>query len=1153
MKLPILCTPPPRGAELPPSDRGLLAKTLLIMRLTTILLLASVMNISAKGLAQKVSVSGHNVSLEKVFATIERQSHYSFLYKYNDLHATHLIDIDMKNVEVREVLDAILKEQNLAYTIEKYIIAIKAAPAPAVDPKAVVVETPAAIVSGVVKNDKNEPLAGVTVTVKGTQRSAVSNDKGEYKIEAEDGQVLVFTSVGYASKELTVGKDNTSDITLTVSQENLGEIVITALGIKRSEKSLTYATQQVTGDQLTSVKTDNLMNSLNGKVAGVTITPSASGVGGSTKVLLRGNRSANGNNQPLYVIDGIPISNGSNTNGQPGGTYGGNPDGGDGISNLNPEDIASITVLEGASAAALYGSQAQNGVILITTKKGKAGTTSINFSSSITAQTIAYKPKFQNSYGESTPTSPFSWDSTGTAPTAAHDNLNDFFRTGMNWTNAISLAGGNEKAQTYFSYANTDATGVEPTNKLLRNNFTLRETAKFLHDKLTVDGNVNYVSQKIYNSPNLGIYQNPLIGLYLFPRGKDISTYKNNYFNPNATGYARQNWPYSDDLEQQSPWWIVNQEPSLAVRNRILFTGSVKYEVAPWLSLQARGDVDHFEDTYESDEHSGTNAYFNSNAKGHMTYGTQTTEQKYGDFIANFTIPMHNAFKVNGLVGTSITDNLVTGSTVQGDLSTTDWFSINNIIASQPNQTSVTLNPTLPYSGASPGYASAYPVHSQIQSVFGNLDVSFNDWVYLTLTGRNDWSSNLAFTPNESFFYPSVGLSVILSQLLKLPAFINYGKVRGTYAQVGNTVPPYLTTVQNTANSSGQLVFNTAAAFRTLKPEKTNSIEFGTEWRMLNNRLNFTFTYYKTNTKNQFFPITPVAASLYSTGYVNAGNIQNAGIEFTVGYDVIKQKDFTWTTGFNGAMNRNKVIALDDKDNIKQFILTGSGNNAFESILQEGGQYGDVYGYSIQKDAQGRQEFTQDATTGQLKPVVSSTFTRLGNAAPRFQLGWRNDFTYKNWSLGVLVDGKFGGQVMSLTQAIMDQYGVSDVTGAARKKGFVAINGVNSTDATQTYSKIDPYTWYNAIGGRNGISGEYVYSATTVRLREADLGYLLPIPNNFFKSVKLSLIGRNLLYFTKKAPFDPELTMSTGNGLSGVDVFNQPATRNYGFSVTASF
>ena len=1133
-----------------------IAKMLLIMRLTAVLLLAATLHVSAKGSAQNISLSGRNLSLERVFSSIEQQTHFSFVYKYNDIQAAQPVDVHLHNATLQQALDACLKGQHLTYTIENDIIAIRKEPVavPAATPQAAPLPP---TITGTIVNETGAPLAGVAVQVVGTTRGSVTDASGAFTIQADAGEVLEFSFVGYETKRVTVGANHDLHISLAVAQKNLNEIVVTALGVKKSEKSLTYATQQISGDQLTQVKTDNLMNSLNGKVAGVTISPSASGVGGSAKVILRGNRSASGANQPLYVIDGIPMSNGSNGNNQPSNTYGGTPDGGDGISNLNPEDIASISVLEGASAAALYGSQAENGVILITTKKGRAGQTAINFSSSFEANQIAYKPKFQSQYGESSTGSPQSWGSQLT--TDAPDNLKDYFQTGTNWTNAISLSSGTEKSQTYFSYANTTARGIEPGNKLARNNFTLHETGKMLNDKLTVDGNINYITQTVNNSPNLGIYNNPLIGLYLFPRGMDITPYKDHYLNADSTKFARQNWPFIADVSstQQNPWWIANREPNVSTRNRIIFNGSVRYDVNSWIYVQARGNVDHFTDTYENDEYAGTLSLFNSTGTGHMNWNNQTTEQKYGDLIGYVNVPTKGSVKVNGLVGYSITDNRVTGLSLSGDLLTPDFFTIGNTIAALSGLTSNTgsnvTTTNITSGNISSGALAQYPIHSQLQAVFANVDVSYKEWLYLTLTGRNDWSSNLAYTPNISYFYPSAGLSLILSQLMHLPKAISYAKVRATFAQVGNTVPPYLTNPQNTQNSSGQLVFNTAAAFRTLQPEKDNSMEFGTEWRFFDSRLNFTFTYYKTNTLHQFFGVTPVIASLYSAGFVNAGNIQNSGIEFTLNYNVVKNRKFSWTTGVNGAANKNKIIDLDSKDGINSLLLTSSYNNNYESELVKGGEYGDIYGYTLKRNTSGQLLIGGNGTANSpYAPEINSTFSYIGNPNPKFQLGWSNNFTYGKFNLSFLVDGKFGGQVLSMTEAELDQYGVSKASGDARNAGGVKVNGVTSTG--QAISTIDASAWYTTVGGFKGVSGNYVYSATVVRLREAALGYALPIANGrFFKTARVSLIGRNLLYFYKKAPFDPELTMSTGNGLSGVDVFNQPATRNVGLNLNLTF
>jgi TonB-linked SusC/RagA family outer membrane protein len=1010
----------------------------------------------------------------------------------------------------------------------------------------------ATTIKGVVKDETGLTLPGVSVIIKGTTNGTQTDVNGKFTLSVSPGDVLIFSFVGYATKEVVIGNQTTLDIVLSTDAKSLNEVVVTALGIKKSEKSLTYSTDQVSGKELTDVPTDNLMNSLNGKLSGVTITPSASGVGGSAKVILRGNKSVAGGNQPLYVIDGIPISNGANSNGQPNSTYGTavgqggntgiastNQDGGDGISNLNPDDIESITVLKGASAAALYGSQAQNGVILITTKKGKSGKTVINFSSSFTADKIAYQPQFQNDYGQTSAGATQSWGPklTGSAP----DNLSQFFQTGTNYTNGINISGGSDIAQTYFSYANTTAAGVEPGNKLSRNNIDLRETGHFLNNKLTLDANVNYVAQSIDNTPGLGFYLNPLTGLYLFPRGQNITPYKTQYELPavaGGNGAPTQNWPFNEDV-QQNPWWITNRDPNTSNRNRTIINATAKYDITSWLSIQARGIDDRTYDTYQQDLYAGTIGVL-AQPNGQFLLTNQLNEHKYADALITFSVPGKSDLKLDGILGGSITDDHIDGTNIGPNVNNSyngNGLIVPNVFVPQNLDVGVDGSPV----------QNLQAVHNQDQALFANANLSYKNWAYLTVTARNDWSSNLAYTPNESYFYPSAGLSLILSQMLALPTDISYAKIRGTYAQVGNTVSIPYATDPLTHFGTGGVTLNSVAPFGLLKPEKTNSFELGTDLRFFADKLSASFTYYKSNTTDQAIAILPAFTTSFSKGYLNAGNIQNSGVEFTLGYQVIQNQDFSWNTAFNGSANRNKILDVDSKDNISQVVLTPNNNNSYESILSKGGSYDDIYGVTFKRDAQGRILIGAGGA-----PETNNGYNYLGNPDPKFQLGWQNNIKYKNFNFEFLVDGKFGGQVLSLTQAVMDQYGVSEASGAARNAGGVKINGVNATTGVPVTS-VDPYTWYSTVGGRAGISENYMYSATVVRLREASLGYTIPFTSGAIKSLRLSLIGRNLIYFYKKAPFDPEVTMSTGNGLSGVDVFNQPATRNYGLSLNATF
>jgi TonB-linked SusC/RagA family outer membrane protein len=1005
-------------------------------------------------------------------------------------------------------------------------------------------------VKGVVKDETGLPLLGVTVTIRSSGTATRTDGSGRFTIEAKNGDVLVFSYVGHLTKEVTVSGTADLAIELAANDKNLNEVVVTALGIKRSEKSLTYSTQQIGGGELTTAKTDNLMNSLNGKIAGVTIAPSASGIGGSSKVILRGNRSTGGNNQPLYVIDGVPMSNQGNGFGQPGSsTYGGNPEGGDGVSNLNPEDIESMTILKGASAAALYGSQAANGVIVINTKKGRAGRTVVSVNSSATLDKNAYTPKFQNHYGETDPTAVDSW---GPKIDSSFDNLKQFFRTGSNLTNSVSLSGGNETSQTYFSYTNTLAKGVEPTNKLNRNNFNFHETAKFFNNKLTADGNINYINQKLDNSPAIGFYSNPLTGLYFFPRGRNILPYKDYEIpaQPGGNGAPTQNWPFQEDV-QQNPWWIANRNTNEDSRHRILVNLSLKYDLTPWLSIQARGNVDRTSDDGDQKYYAGTLAPLASHTgNGNWNGFQKTVQQEYGDILAIFNVPVNENFKVDGVIGSSITDGITSGITFgpsaqQGyGLFFPNLFTIQNIEVAPS-----IINGTA--SAAGSNVTTLQPYHNQVQSVFGNANLSWKDMVFLTLSGRNDWSSNLAYTPDDHYFYPSAGLSFLLDKMVTLPQFFTYAKVRTSYSQVGNTVGQYQTYQVNTTSAASTVLSTVAPS--SLKPEKTKAWELGTDLRFLGDDLSVAFTWYKTNTFNQDISITPLPASGYASQNINAGNVQNKGLEFTIGYNVIKRKNFTWNTSINASRNVNTVIDIDHKDGVDLVDLT-PGNGNFDNYVAKGGSFGDLYVQTIKKDAAGRLMLTSNGNGG-YNPTVGdgelNGFSKVGNPNPTFQLGWNNSFSFRDFSLNFLVDGKFGGQVISGMQAMLDYYGVSKVSGDARDKGYVAVNGVDENG--KAVAQLDPKNWYTSIGGRNAILGEYVYSATVVRLREAALGYNLPFRTNAVKNIRLSLIGRNLIYFYRKAPYDPELTSSTDNKLGGIDVFNQPVARSFGLKLNATF
>ncbi|SHG95300.1 TonB-linked outer membrane protein, SusC/RagA family [Chryseolinea serpens] len=1081
-------------------------------------------------LERQVSFNLQHITLKKALETLEVATRVKFVYSVNQIDVTKVVSTETDGKTLAEILDQLLLPLNIEYKIQddnEYIVLSRSAgrSGDETSPENII---PLITISGRVTDTKGIGLAGVNVVVKNTTTGTSTDIRGNFNLQSVPANsILVVSFIGYATYEAEVDGQTSMVIVLEEELTSLAEVVITAMGIPRPEKSLTYGTQQIDAEELTHAKTDNMMNTLNGKVPGMTVFPSASGLGGSAKVILRGNRSFSQSNQPLYVLDGLPMLNSSNSNGQPNTPFGGQVDGGDGISNLNPDDVESITVLKGASAAALYGSQAANGAIIITTKKAREGITELNYNSNVYVSDIAYRPQFQTGYGRTGSNARDSWGAPMASP--ADDKLKTFFHEGVNFINSVNLASGSEKNKIYCSFANTNAQGPVPHNTLARNNFSLQQSQKLFDRRLVVDAGLHYITQKVENTPALGLYFNPLTGLYLFPSEMNISPYKAQYEFADRVGYERQNWFTNEDI-QQNPWWIINRNPNYSHRRRLLLSGRVAFDVNRWINIQVRGNLDQITDRYQQNLFSGTQATL-ARPNGQFIDNTQTQEQKYADALLAFKIPMPTSFGINGTVGTSITDSRLDGTAVGPGLGLImpDVFKAQNIVASSM------VNPVYNYPDN----------HTQLQSIFGTVNAAYSDWLHLNLTGRNDWSSNLSFTPNLSYFYPSMGVSVLLKDALDLPTRISYFKVRANYAEVGNTVPQYVTNPVNSFDNTGSVTLSTAAPFETLKPERTKTYELGTDLRLFENRLALTFNYYRSNTFNQFIKVVPSVATAYSAGYVNGGNVQNTGIELSMEYILRMGWGFRWETSINVAHNVNRIIDVDSKNGIDKYLLTTNDNTSYQSVLAKGGSYGDIYGITVMRDAAQRMVLNDDGT-----PRINTNFSYLGNPNPHWITGWNNSITYRNFTLNFLIDAKIGGKVFSMTQAIMDQYGISKATGDARDKGYVPVNGVN--EKGEAISKVDPQKWYTSIGGRQGVSELYIYSATVARVREVSLGYSIPLRKYGISKLRVSLTGRNLLYLYREAPYDPELLMSTGNGLSGIDIFNQPAIRNIGFALNVT-
>ncbi|MEO9851699.1 MAG: SusC/RagA family TonB-linked outer membrane protein [Reichenbachiella sp.] len=1090
----------------------------------------------------KVNVKFKNDNLISVFNKIEQETDLVFVFNKKDVSNNVKINSEYSEESIYDVLLDVSKQSDLSFQqVNKNINVKKHTSNKAVGDSDLVKIIKDIDVTGKVIDESGQGLPGAAVTIKGTNIGAVTDLDGMYKLSVPDNGVLIFSFVGFVDVEVSVGSQSVIDVTLKEDVTNLSEVVVTALGFSREKKSLTYSAEEVSGEELTRAKDASFINALAGKSAGIQINRSGSGVGGSTRVILRGNSSTS-NNKVLYVIDGVPMVDQSafqpiDVFGQGNlgnGTGGAGRDGGDGISNINPEDIESMTVLKGASAAALYGSQGANGVILITTKSGKSGKTKVTLSSNFTSETANLTPDLQYKYGQTAAGSLASWGPEVNAP----NHVDDFFRTGKTWINSVSLSGGNEHAQTYFSYANTNSTGIMPGTSFEKHNVTFKETAKFLDDKLTATASVNLVTQEGKNRGTTGLYYNPLTGLYQLPRGLDFENYKNNFETYDSDRLINvQNW-HSDKDTQQNPYWIINRNANNDSRDRVIANATLEYELAKGLKLRAKGTYDRSFDFYEQNSYASTQATL-ADANGRYVLSKLNTTQKYGEAVVSYS-GQSEKISYTALVGTAINDIRTYGeyadSKGAGDgLQFANKFSIQNI--------------------AQPGATFAQSAtRTQVQSVFASANIGYNGMVFLDATVRNDWASTLAFTGDDSFLYPSIGLTGVISEMIALPNAFDLLKARVSYAKVGSGLNAFDTApLGGIINTQGaQTPQITPAPGTTLRAEDQGSFEFGIESSFLSKRVTLDFTYYNNKTKDQRFsvvaPSTEFGVQQY---YLNGGDIQNKGIELGLGFIPVQSGDFQWSVNFNYTKNKNEVVAFADELDNSFYFLSSRGVNAYAYGLIEGEPFGVIFGQKFARTDDGR--IIVDATgVPQAATGEAGGLDPVGNINPDFTGGISNTIDYKDFSLNFLIDFRVGGEVLSLTESMNDELGVSKRTQDARDNGFTP--DVALADGSAYSGTVDPAAWFSAVGGRAGITENYIYSATNVRLRELSLSYALPVQNvTFIQNARLSIVGRNLFFLKNDAPFDPDLSMSTGIGLQGVDTYALPSTRSFGVNLSVTF
>lgn len=1072
-----------------------------------------------------VTIDLQQVKMVQVMDEIENQTKYLFIYDKN-MDTGRLVNVHVNKRPVAEALDQMVKGTDVVYEIQGSNIILTVRSQQTDGPK---------VVSGKVTDNKGDAVIGAAILVKGTTVGTSSGVDGVYTLripEVNANTMITVNYLGYEPIELLVGTRERIDIVLQEQSLGVDAVVVTALGIKKQEKALTYNVQEVSGSIVNTVKDANFVNSLSGKIAGLQINASASGAGGSTRVVMRGVKSINGDNNALYVVDGIPLP--SLRSKQTEGIYE-TPDVGDyeGIANINPEDIESMSVLTGATAAALYGSQGANGVILITTKKGQEGRVRVNYANNTTFSSPLVMPKFQNTYGTSSDAPSMSWGEKLVSPPHRYDP-EDFFQTGFDETNSIGITAGTERNQTYFSAASVNTRGIIPNNVYNRYNFSLRNSAVLLPEKLTLDLGATYMKQYSRNALVQGIYHNPLIGVYLFPRGDDIRKYQL-YERYNAgLGYSEQFWGLEFINGVENPYWVTNRELFENNMQRYTFNATLKWNVTDWLTLSGRVRTDNTRMNYTRKIYASSNTLFASEYGNYLNH-TMSHNNLYADALLSIDKSFFDrALSLQFNLGASLTDDKHSLVGYEGHLAgIPNKFTYNNIVSSDLN--------TLP---------GQENYHDQNQAVYATLQLGWKGMLYLDVTARNEWASQLAFTDELNIFYPSVGLSAVISSMADLSKTgISFLKIRTSYAEVGNPPQRYITG-RNYSIKGGVVTTETIAPATHLRPERTKSFEVGMNAKFLDNKIWADFTYYNTATYNQLFCYDAPPSTGYKKAYLNAGKVNNWGIEAVAGYKNT-WKNFSWSTSFTFSMNRNTIRELVPEGTIDP--VTGAEVNlpevnmdfgGYRVKLKKGGSIGDFYVTGLKTDDKGNIYVDPNSNTVTTDP---DTWIYAGNTDARARLGWNNQFSWKGISLGALFDARIGGRGVSVTQALMDRFGVSEASVDARE------NGIQLSEH-QMLPGSGAQEFFNNTGDGMGMLARYVYDMDNVRLRELSLGY--DLPSKWFRNkmqATVSLVGRNLWMLYNKAPFDPEQTASTSTYYQGIDFFMQPSVRTIGFSVRLQF
>ena len=1167
-------------------------------------LLAVFLLCPVRALSQTVTKVFSKTPLKTVLKEVEKQTRMSVIYKVNEVDANKKISASFKNEPVSKVLDKVL-DPSLTYTIENKMITIYRR---GTRPHGAATVTNSVgqprKIHGTVVDASGEPLIGVTVRVKNSKEGVVTDIDGNYSLTTkETAPTLEFSYIGYAPQTL-VATGGTLNVTLSEESSTLNEVVVTAMGIQRKEKSLTYATQQVKAEDLMRVQDPNAVNSLEGKVSGVVITPSAGGAGGASKIILRGNKSVLGNSSPLIVLDGVPMSNG--TRGQISGSnieYAGVSEGADPLSMINPDDIESMNVLKGANAAALYGSAAANGVVMITTKKGKEGKLSVSVTSNITFDTPLLTPKIQDVYGAriksaggldigswgdkvaNRPADQLTLQSTfdSSAPfapgfvntvhlrNAAKNDLDDFYRTGTTINNSVSFSGGTEKIQSYFSFSNSHANGMLVSNSYNRNTVNFRQSYNFLK-RLHINTAINYIQTITNNRPGGGTVMNPVYHMYTAPRNLDMDYYRNHYYRDNGTWMAKnvpayvqqngsiyeltttdltfngpmQDWAYLEK-SQNNPYWLARMNNTKQRTDRVFGTVSGKIDIYDGLDFQARLSIDHTK--YDNDGKRYATTFTPGGIEPYGIYSKtlDRTSEIYTDYLLSYNKTFEDTWSVSATAGwvahlikTKFQNTYTTATPKDG----------NKIRFSK-------LVNYFETDAATAGETRASVSTNWDKAALFTAQIGWKDMVYFDASYRQDWYRAFRQFKNrgtsESYGYFGFGANAIVSSMFKLPEVISYLKYRASYSEVGNSIPNKVLARSSRDTFTGAVPPSPYSSFKNPKPEKTRSFETGIESSWFGSRLDFDFTFYHALSTDQYMEGANASGKIEP---MNSGKIRNMGVETTLGYNFRFGKDWRWKTSYNLSYNDNEIMETT-------YNPDGTEKLVFQDVAEvrvrykKGGSIGDMYVTDYKRNADGTLVTTKDGRLSFESEASKKYTVYAGNMNSKWQMGWSNTLSYKNFQLFFLINGRIGGKVISLTESYLDNLGLSQRTADARlyaEQHNLTANGQLAMPLPDGSGRLVPIeSYYTSIGGVKKSPLEYIYDATNFRLRELSMGYTF---QNLFKSnasLNVSFIARNLFFLYKDSPVDPDVSLSTGNGLGAFEMFNMPSSRSYGLSMKLTF